>query len=149
MIQPENESQSTNDFEPATRLPPPKHVRKIKSGKGSFKQRTRKKPTQITYTLEHILETWNEDNEYGKSFRAMSSNEQQLEVIRMNKGAEKGLKNVIKTKLLDVNYKVMMAEKMREYLNASRTPMAQIFHVPPKTIKLLLPIPISFLSVNG
>ena len=77
----------------------------------------------------------------------MTAGEQQLEVLRMNKGAEKGLKSVIKLKMLDMNYKVLIAEKMKEYLNESRTPLAKIFHASPKTFNAVLYDP-NFTSVG-
>ena len=77
----------------------------------------------------------------------MTSDEQQLEVVRMNKGAAKGLKTVIKSKLLDVNFKLLIASKMMEHLHESRTPMAKIFHVPPNTINAVLANP-NFISVG-
>ncbi len=54
---------------------------------------------------------------------------------------------MIKTKLLDVNYKVAIAEKMREYLQDSRTPMAKIFHATPKTFNAIIANP-NFISVG-
>jgi hypothetical protein len=53
---------------------------KIKVKKGS-------KPTQLKYTVEIVLATWNEETDYGKSL---------AEVKRLNDGATKGLKGVIK-----------------------------------------------------
>ncbi len=79
----------------------------------------------------------------------MTSDEQQLEVVRMNKGAEKGLKTVItsKSKLLDMNFKLLIASKMMEHLQESRTPMAKIFHVSPKTCTAVISNP-NFISVG-
>ncbi len=42
----------------------------------------------MSYTVDKILQTWNDESAYGRSFRGMSSEEQQLEIVRMNKGAE-------------------------------------------------------------
>ncbi len=117
---------SDDEFEPATSTLKGKRVRKTITAKTKPKR-----PTQMSYTVDKILHTWNEESEYGRSFRGMSCEEQQLEIVRMNKGAEKDLKTQIKTKLLDVNYKVLLSEKMRGYLNESRTPMARIYHSPP------------------
>ncbi len=97
--------------------------------------------------MEGIKSTWNEETEYGASFREMDAAEQISEVKRLNKGAEKGLKGVIKTKLIDSNYKVLVREKMRAYLNESRLPTASMFHAPPKSINVVLANP-NFLSVG-
>ena len=74
------------------------------------------------------VDTWNDGTEYGQSFRKLNSEEQQAEVIRLNKGAAKGLKLVIKTKVLDVNYKVILGERLRAHLQESSTSMAAMFH---------------------
>jgi hypothetical protein len=117
---------SDDDFEAATSPPKTKRVRERIAAKPTVKKTTRKTPMERSYTIEKHLDTWNDESEYGKSSRGMSTEEQQLEVVRMNKGAEKGLKTVIKRKMLDVNFKVLIAAKMREYLNDSRTPLANM-----------------------
>jgi hypothetical protein len=132
---------SDDDFEPAT------SPQKVTTAKQPRKKTTRKKSADETYTIDKILVTWNDDSEYGKSFREMTSEEQQLEVVRMNKGAAKGLKTVIKSKLLDVNFKLLIASKMMEHLHESRTPMAKIFHVTPNTMNAVLSNP-NFISVG-
>jgi hypothetical protein len=62
---------------------------KIKVKKGS-------KPTQLNYTVEIVLATWNEETDYGKSFRAMNVEDKLAEAKRLNDGATKGLDGVIK-----------------------------------------------------
>ena len=78
---------SDDDFEPATSPPKKKRVRENITGKGSGKKPSRKKPTEKSYTIDKILDTWHDDTEYGKSFRGMTTEEQLMEVDRMNKGA--------------------------------------------------------------
>ena len=93
---------SDEDFEVDTPPSPKKQLRtpkkksaavvqskKIKVNKGS-------KPTQMNYTVEIVLATWNEETDYGKSFRALNFEEQSAEVKRLNVGTTKGLKGVIK-----------------------------------------------------
>ncbi len=63
--------------------------KKIKVNKGS-------KPTQMNYTVEIVLATWNEETDYGKTFRALNFKEQSAEVKHLNVGTTKGLKGVIK-----------------------------------------------------
>jgi hypothetical protein len=132
---------SDDDGEPAT------SPQKVTAAKRPRKKPTGKKSADEIYTIDKILVTWNDESEYGKSFRGMTSDEQQLEVVRMNKGAAKGLKTVIKSKLLDVNFKLLIASKMMEHLHESRTPMAKNFHVAPNTIKAVLSNP-NFISVG-
>jgi hypothetical protein len=38
---------------------------------------------------------------------------------------------VIKTKLIDSNYKAIVSERMRVHLGESRMPIASMFHAPP------------------
>ena len=59
----------------------------------------------VTYTVEGVLAAWNADTEYGASFRAMTTDEQIAEVVVLNKGAIKGMKGIIKSKLLITHYK--------------------------------------------
>ncbi len=42
------------------------------------------------------------------------------------------MKGVIKTKLLDVNFKAVVTAKMQAYLSASRMPITSMFHVAPQ-----------------
>ncbi len=90
------------------------------------------KPTQLNYTVEIVLATWNEETDYGKSFIAMNIEDQSAEVKRLNVGSTKGLKGVIKKKLLDVNFKAVVTAKI---------------HVAPTTLNAVLLNP-SFTSVG-
>ncbi len=132
---------SDDDFEPAT------SPQKKTTPKRTSKKPPRQKSADEAYTIDKILVTWNEDSECGKSFRGMTSDEQALEVVRMNKVAAKGLKTAIKSKLLDVSFKLLLASKMMEYLHDSRMPMAKNFHVTPNTINAVLSNP-NFISVG-
>jgi hypothetical protein len=102
---------------------------------------------KMTYTVEGVLETWNDTTEYGISFRAMTVEEQQSEVKVLNKGAAKGMKGIMKTKLLAVHYKKVLADKLREHLSGSRVAPASMFHCAPKTYNVEL-VNLSFISVG-
>jgi hypothetical protein len=130
-----------DEVEPAASSP------NVTAAKRPKKKSTGQKSAGEIYTIDKILSTWNDESEYGKSFRGMTSDEQELEVVRMNRGAAKGLKTVIKSKLLDVNFKLMITSKMKEYLHASRTPMDKIFHVAPNHLNAVLSNP-NFISVG-
>jgi hypothetical protein len=135
------------DFMPEQSPPKKKRVREKIAAKQTGKKASSKKGNEKTYTVAKILDTWNDVSEYGKSFRGMTSAEQELEVVRMNKGMEKGLKTVIKSKVLDVNFKLLIATKMKDYLNESRTPLDRIFHVTPKSVNVVFSNP-NFISVG-
>ncbi len=94
-----------------------------------------------------MLATWNEEDDYGKSFRAMKNEDQADEVKRLNMGTTKGLKGVIKKKLLDVNYKAVVTAKMQAYLGESRMPLTSMFHVPASTLTTVM-LNLSFMSVG-
>ena len=125
---------SDEDFEVQTPSSPKEHLRKSKKISSALVQSTKKKvkkaskPTELHYTVEIVLATWNAESDYGKSFRAMTLEDQLEEVKRLNAGTTKGLKGVIKIKLLDVNYKAEVTAKMQVYLGESRMPLAKMFH---------------------
>jgi hypothetical protein len=106
-----------------------------------------KLPAHMNYTVEGIKSTWNAETDYGASFREMDEIEQLSEVKRLNKGAEKGLKGVIKTKLIDSNYKVIVSESMRVHLKESGLPTASMFHAPFDSNKGVIANP-NFISVG-
>jgi hypothetical protein len=106
-----------------------------------------KLPAHMNYTVEGIKTTWNAETDYGASFRNMDPAEQVSEVKRLNKGAEKGLKGVIKTKLIDSNYSVLVRDRMRAYLSDSRLPIASMFHAPANTTTSVQANP-NFISVG-
>ena len=144
---------SDEDFE--VEIAPSPKTNLIKSRKkgsavvesNTFKEKKGSKPTQLRYTVDIVLATWNEENDYGKSFRAMKFEDQEADVKRLNMGTTKGLKGVIKKKLLDVNYKAVVTAKMQAYLGQSRMPLTFMFHVPPSTLNAVLLNP-SFISVG-
>jgi hypothetical protein len=103
--------------------------------------------SRVSYTVATILSTWDDSSDYGISFRGLNSVEQENEVKRMNKVTLKGHKEVIKHKILEVNYSQMLADKMREYLAGSRSPLCTMFHSAPKRNSVLLKNP-NFLSVG-
>jgi hypothetical protein len=77
----------------------------------------------------------------------MTEEDQLAEVKRLNKGTKKGLKGAIKTKLLDVNFKIFVMEKMRSYLSSSRLPLPSMYHAAPTTINVVMSNP-NFISVG-
>jgi hypothetical protein len=117
--------------------------KKLKTTKG-----TAKKTLSLAYTIESIKLSWSEETEYGQSFRAMDADEQRAEVIlRLNKGVDKGMKSVIKTKLLDDNYKIIVSEKLQAHLSQCRASLPSMYHAAPTSRVAVMHDP-TFLSVG-
>ena len=104
-------------------------------------------PAAVTFTIEVVLERWSEVTEYGIAFRAMTKDGQTSEVLKLNKDSVKGMKGIIKTKLLGNNYNTVIAEKLRAHITASRIAPAAMFHCSPKNLELVTSNP-KFLSVG-
>jgi hypothetical protein len=90
---------------------------------------------------------WNDTTDYGISFRGMTVQEQQAEVLLLNKGAAKGMKGLIKNKLLVVHYKKLVADKLKEHLAQCRFMPSDMFHSAPKSVNLVMGNPY-FISVG-
>jgi hypothetical protein len=116
-------------------------------GKRTGKLKDAKLAHKMTYTVEGVLETWNDTSDYGICFRALTKEEQQSEVQVLNKSAAKGMKGLMKMKMLAGNYKKLLADKLREHLCGSRVAPATMFHCVPKTTNVRLENP-SFISVG-
>jgi hypothetical protein len=116
------------------------------SAQNSSTLKPRKLGAKMTYTVDGVLETWNDASDYGIRFRALSTAEQLSEVQVLNKGADKGMKGLMKMKLLATNYKSLLADKMREHLSGSIVPPIEMFQCVPKTTNVLLNP--SFISVG-
>jgi hypothetical protein len=63
-----------------------------------------------------VLTARTDTTEYGLSFRALDDAEQKQELAQINLGAAKGIKGAVKTKLLKVQYKDMMASKIKDHI---------------------------------
>jgi hypothetical protein len=117
--------------------------------------RKKMKPTKNTAsktpssacTIEGIKLRYTEETEHGQSFRAMGANEQRGEVLRLNKGVDKGMKSVIKAKLLNDNYKTIVSEKLQAHLSQSRASLPSMFHAAPQSRIGVVHDP-SFISVG-
>jgi hypothetical protein len=80
-----------------------------------------------TFTVAGVLLSFKEKTEYGAAFRAMSNNEQLSEVERLNKGVVIGMKGAIRKQRIHSEYKDVVAEKMKDYVIANRTPDSKMF----------------------
>ena len=101
----------------------------------------------VTYTIEGVLTQWSDTSEYGISFRAMTTAEQTAEVVVLNKGAMKGMKGIIKSKLLKTHYNTLVAEKLRAHISEGRNSPTAMFHCAPKNCQLVTSN-LKFLSVG-
>jgi hypothetical protein len=104
-------------------------------------------PLSKDYNVDGVLSTWDATTDYGKSFRNMTEPEQQAEVLLLNKGAAKGLKGLIKNKLLCVHYKSLVADELKKHLVRSRVMPSDMFHSAPKSVNLVIADP-NFISVG-
>jgi hypothetical protein len=75
---------------------------------------------KVKHSSESVLQDFSAETEYGQSFRNLSSCEQKKEEDRLNKGAVKGTKEAIKSKLIATKYTQLCADKMMEYLMQMR-----------------------------
>ncbi len=120
----------------------PKKTRKTKTPSAS-----RKDAPKMKHTSESVLQAFSDETEYGQSFTCLESNEQKKEVERLNKGAVKGTKEVIKSKLITQKYKQLVADKMREFLIEQCQAVSTIFRATPPSRPMALMSP-TFISVG-
>jgi hypothetical protein len=78
-----------------------------------------------TFTVEGVMTAFADKTEYEISFRSMSEAEQKLEVVRLNKGAATGMKGAIKKRKIDVQFKDLVKDKMKDFIIANRTQPAE------------------------
>jgi hypothetical protein len=77
----------------------------------------------------------------------MTPDEQKAEVVVLNKGAIKGMKAIIKSKLLITHYQKVVADKLRAHISDSRVVPASMFHCSPKIVNSVT-FNVNFLSVG-
>ncbi len=119
----------------------------VKKAKPSITKGKKDFPAAVALTIDGVLQRWSEVTEYGIAFRGMTMDEQTLEVLRLNKDSVKGMKGIIKSKLLGNNYNKVIAEKLRDHISASRVIPTAMFHPSPKNIQMVTSN-IKFLSVG-
>ena len=100
-----------------------------------------------TFTVDSVLESFKDTTEYGASFRSMASETQAMEVVRLNKGAATGMKGAIRKQRIDVQFKTLVAGRMKEFLIQNRTQPQNMFRTvaPPR---LLQKLQLRFLSIG-
>jgi hypothetical protein len=128
----------------------PKRKRPARSPTTKAKHGLKKRPnkkTKMAYTIDSIKKIWPEGMDYGDSFRAMGPEEQIAEVDRLNTGLDKGMKGVIKTKLLSDNYQKIIAEKLKSHLSQCRSSLPAMFHAAATTRNAIVH-DVNFISVG-
>jgi hypothetical protein len=80
-----------------------------------------------TFTIEGVLSSFPEKTEYGVTFRAMTPDEQSIEVLRLNKGAATGMKGAMKKNRINVLYKDLVSEKMKTHFILNRPDPLSMF----------------------
>jgi hypothetical protein len=102
---------------------------------------------KTTFSIESVLESFKDTTEYGASFRSMTAEEQQTEVVRLNKGAATGMKGAIRKQKIDVQFRALVNEKMKAFIISNRTEQANMFRnvVQPR---ILHKLQLKFLSVG-
>jgi hypothetical protein len=86
--------------------PKAKKTRVTGLGKGA-----KLKLAKSQHTITSLLEAYAPETEYGASIRSMNESDQLAEVVRLNKGVDKGTNLAIKSKLITAKYKELLAEK--------------------------------------
>jgi hypothetical protein len=155
----ESDANDSDSLEPSTRK---KRPRKRKAHDSLLKENAtpKKKPrlpekasagVKVTQKMKHtsdsVLLEFSAETEYGQSFRTLDSSEQKTELARLNKGAVKGTKEAIKSKLITTKYKQLCADKMREFIIQQRPSVSSMFRAALPSRPLLLMSP-TFMSVG-
>jgi hypothetical protein len=81
----------------------------------------------LPFSIESVMTTFKDTTEYGQSFRKMNSEEQTLEVLRLNQGAASGMKGAIKKQLIQSQFQGLVTDKMKEYVIQQRTNQTDMF----------------------
>jgi hypothetical protein len=124
-----------------------KHKRVKSNATKTTNTKTKYSKAAMKYTNDIVLQHWGDTTEYGKSFRSLNEEQQSAEVALLNKGSAKSMKNIIKTKLLDVHYQTLFQEKLRQYLSDGRVSQDSMFRCAPKLCNSVM-ANLTFLSVR-
>ncbi len=100
-----------------------------------------------TFTVDSVMLAFTDKTEFGLSFRAMNAEQQKSEVDTLNKGAATGLKGAIKKNRIQVQFKTLVSEKMRDYLVANRTDGCNMFRAITHT-RVTQKLQLKFLSIG-
>ncbi len=82
-----------------------------------------------TYFKGSVLVEFGEDSEFGKEYRKMDADERTPTLDVLNRGASKGIKTVVKVKVLTTKYSTLCNDKLKAHLLAERVPVETMFRV--------------------
>jgi hypothetical protein len=142
----DTENESDSDDKTTSRQKKKKHPKnaameqhspgKRKRGNAKVGSTTRKRVRKAaklmdskTYNKESVLQEFGEDTEFGKQYRNMDDEEKKAALDVLNRGASKGIKTVVKDKILRTKYSTICADKLKEHLIADRVPVENMFRV--------------------
>jgi hypothetical protein len=80
-----------------------------------------------TYSKESVLLEFGEDSDFGQAYRKMNEDERKTAVDVLNRGASKGIKTVVKDKILTTKYSTLCNERLKAHLLAERVPVEEMF----------------------
>jgi hypothetical protein len=83
------------------------------------KSKVKRVTVKSSFSLGDVLAAWTDTTDFGASFRSLDEAEQKKELAQINVGAAKGIKGAVKSKVLNAQYKDMMAIKMKEYIQSN------------------------------
>jgi hypothetical protein len=66
-----------------------------------------------TYSKESVLEEFGEETEFGQQYRKMDDVEKKAALDVLNRGASKGIKSVVKDKILTTKYSTLCSDKLK------------------------------------
>jgi hypothetical protein len=77
----------------------------------------------------------------------MTPETQAMEVVRLNKGAATGMKGAIRKQRIDVQFKTIVSDRMKEYLIENRTEPQKMFRAVTQP-RILQKLQLRFLSIG-
>jgi hypothetical protein len=113
---------------------PAKRNRAMTTDKGPTKKRVKKASKLMntkTYTKESVLLEFGEESEFGQEYRKMDDDEKRSALDKLNQGATKGIKSVVKEKVLATKYSTLCSEKLKAHLVLSRVDVGNMFRTAP------------------
>lgn len=88
-----------------------------------------------TYTMDSVLLEFGEDDAFGQEYRKLDDEAKKKAVEKLNVGATKGIKGVVKENVLTTKYSSLCQDKLKEHLVASRVDVENMFRkAPPRPL---------------
>ena len=84
-----------------------------------------------TYTTDSVLLEFGEDDAFGQEYRKLDEEAKKKAVEKLNLGATKGIKSVVKEKVLATKYSSLCLDKLKEHLIATRVAAENMFREAP------------------